>query len=231
MDDFASVAHKDSDSWIDEAAKDLAERDLLALAAMPEKNPDPILEIALDGALTFCNAAARRAFPNILVEGHSHAVLRGMFACIDRLTAGISDEETRIVTAAGSMWEQRFVFHPVSRRVRVFHHDVTALKRLEKENQELKQQLDQLRMQTFHNAQTLDHELRSELNIIIGYAQLLSEAAREKTDLDPAQLTPYIEFAGERISELLDAYTLTTDKDAPVPGGTVDIPLAVLPAV
>ena len=226
MNDFFTYAHDDSaGSWIEDAARDLAQHDILELASLPEKNPEPILELSVDGSLTFCNAAARRDFPGILVSGFDHPVLEGMYRIIDRLSAGQIDELTREVTVDDSVYEQRFVFNTQSRRTRIFHRDITRVKTLERENMELRRLVDVLRYEMFQNAKTVENEIRAELGIVHGYAELLLESTRADGDLDTAELQRYITSAGERIENILEESSLLMNKRAPVPCGDVDIAL------
>ena len=56
-----------------EAAADTLRR----LASFPEQNPDPVIEIERNGAVSYLNPIARERFPDLEREGISHPALDG----------------------------------------------------------------------------------------------------------------------------------------------------------
>ncbi len=52
-----------------------AGQELARLASFPELNPSPILEIDLDGCITYINPFAQKLFPDITEKGVNHPYL------------------------------------------------------------------------------------------------------------------------------------------------------------
>ena len=76
------------------------EAKLVRLASFPEQNPDPVVEIDLDGGLTYLNPIARGKYPDLLTKGLSHPLLEGIEDLIDQLrkvTIGRSSGSGRYV--------------------------------------------------------------------------------------------------------------------------------------
>jgi hypothetical protein len=57
-------------------SEDMLRRDTW-LASFPEKNPNPILEIFLDGQIAYTNPAIRKLFPTLLEQQIDHPYLFG----------------------------------------------------------------------------------------------------------------------------------------------------------
>ena len=55
----------------------IAEEELVRLASFPEHNPNPIVEIDLEGKVTYLNPVAKARFPELEAAGLQHSMLAG----------------------------------------------------------------------------------------------------------------------------------------------------------
>lgn len=60
------------------------------LASFPEQNPDPVIEVDLDGRVTYLNPVAEERFPDLAEKGLSHPLLAELPTIIAALEAGRS---------------------------------------------------------------------------------------------------------------------------------------------
>jgi two-component system cell cycle sensor histidine kinase/response regulator CckA len=101
---------------------------LARLASLTEQNPDPVVELRLDGRVTYFNAEARRSFPGVAAQGMRHPSLQGLESQVEEFMAGRRQPFHRELTLGESVYEQEIAFYPSGRLVRVFSHDITAIK-------------------------------------------------------------------------------------------------------
>jgi PAS domain S-box-containing protein len=106
------------------------------LYSFPEKNPNPILEICLDGKIAYTNPAIRELFPTLLEQQNDHPYLANweeIVAFIRRQPELVLEREVRV----GEEYYQQSI-HLVEefQRLRVYGMKITTRKRLEAEIQE-----------------------------------------------------------------------------------------------
>jgi signal transduction histidine kinase/pSer/pThr/pTyr-binding forkhead associated (FHA) protein len=109
----------------------VSEAALVRLASFPELTPNPILEIDLNGAVTYLNPSAVMQFPEISNAGMKHPILNGL------LPMAISDKNTycnffvREVELGDRIYEQSVHYIAESDLVRSYISDITERKRAE----------------------------------------------------------------------------------------------------
>lgn len=110
--------------------------DFRRLASFPEENPNPVVEIDLDGKVTYVNPQALKHFPNIAEQGIKHYTLRGLDTVIEACRSADS-----LVTIKGygrtvqhdkHMYEQKIMCLPDGGQLRVYFADITKIKEAEK---------------------------------------------------------------------------------------------------
>jgi diguanylate cyclase (GGDEF)-like protein len=111
-----------------EAASDTA---LARLASFPELIPNPIIEMDLEGTITYINPAAATKFPKIREIGKAHPVLAGLLNTIeDRKINSFSRE----IKVDKEVFEQCIHYLPESDLIRTFIvRDITEQKQAEAE--------------------------------------------------------------------------------------------------
>ncbi len=128
----SSITHLKSftqltDADLETAQKHLGEAALVRLSSMPEMMPNPILEMNLDGEITYLNPAATSAFPNLRKE-KNHPLKVGL--SIDFLNDP-NKYYLREVEVGDYLYEQSIHCIPQSQLIRCYLTDITQRKRME----------------------------------------------------------------------------------------------------
>lgn len=111
--------------------KKRAEKKLTWLASFPEKDPVPIIELSLDGRITYINPAGRRQFPEVEVKGLSHPVLFDIYAFVQRFQSENRDGSFREVESSGNYFHQNISLVSNKKLIRVYNIDIGERKRAE----------------------------------------------------------------------------------------------------
>ncbi len=100
------------------------------LVSFPEQNPDPVIEVDLDGAVTYLNPVAQERFPDLAEKGLSHPLLSELPVIIAALEAG-QEWFLRELELDGFSYEQKITIVDGSDLIRIFAPDVTERKQAE----------------------------------------------------------------------------------------------------
>ena len=101
----------------------------LDLASFPEKNPNPVVEIDLEGQVTYANPAALAIFPDLPAAGPAHPFLQGIGPISAHLRDGGAIERDQHCSDA--VYRQAIHRVPGSQVLRLYSVDVTERKRAE----------------------------------------------------------------------------------------------------
>jgi diguanylate cyclase (GGDEF)-like protein/PAS domain S-box-containing protein len=107
------------------------EESLAQLASFPELNPQPVIELDLDGNITYLNLAAKRVFPDLKVGGKDHSSLSGLAIIFEEFLKGTILTTTRDIQSGESIYEQAINYVPEYKRVRIYCRDITERKQME----------------------------------------------------------------------------------------------------
>jgi diguanylate cyclase (GGDEF)-like protein len=111
-----------------EAASDTL---LTRLASFPELIPNPIIEMDLEGSLTYLNPAAGRKFPKLREVGKDHPILAKL---LDAVKNQQGNSFVREVEVEGEIFEQSIHYLPESDLIRTFIvREITEQKQAEAE--------------------------------------------------------------------------------------------------
>jgi len=106
----------------------LAQKRQIRLASFPELNPNPVIEIDWNGNVTYLNPAANELFPEILLDGAEHPILRDIAGAIP-LFEPQKERVLIIETQVNSKhYEQRISYLPDIKRIRSYIIDITERK-------------------------------------------------------------------------------------------------------
>ncbi|MBI3961345.1 MAG: PAS domain-containing protein, partial [Deinococcus sp.] len=113
-----------------------ADEELCRLAAFPEENPHPTLEMDLAGLVTYLNPAARAYFPDLLTAGAQHPILEGLPQVLARLQNTGEKTLVREIMFDTSIYEQHVVLH--GNALQIYLADVTERKQAEQALRQVK---------------------------------------------------------------------------------------------
>ncbi|MGH7999826.1 MAG: EAL domain-containing protein [Brasilonema sp.] len=115
----------------DPALKEASEVALARLASFPELIPNPIIEIDLEGSLTYLNPAAALKFPNLRETGRQHPILAGLLSAVEN---DQKNSFVREVEVDGEVFEQSIHYLAESDLIRTFIvREITEQKQVEAE--------------------------------------------------------------------------------------------------
>ncbi len=113
------------------AERQRAEQRLAYLASFPEQNPNPIMEVGLDGAVRYANPSARRLLPDIDARPLAHPWLADFEAMTRPVREGRAATAVRDVTVGDRSYSQAWSYFPAERFVRIYGLDNTERVRAE----------------------------------------------------------------------------------------------------
>ena len=119
------------------AERKRAEEELTRLASFPKLNPDPVIEIDLDGVATYLNPAARKEFPDLLTGGDKHPVLISLKSALTALQSKKKKYLRTEIELGNKVYEQRLSYIPESRHLRSYIEDITERKQAEEKTKQL----------------------------------------------------------------------------------------------
>ncbi|BCB27460.1 hypothetical protein SKTS_23460 [Sulfurimicrobium lacus] len=110
-----------------------AQEEILRLASHPRLNPNPVIELDLDGSVTYLNPMAEKLFPNLIEMGLKHPVLAGVEELFGDFREGRRSEVVRELMVEGTTFEKHIHYVRESNLVRLQLLDISERKRAETE--------------------------------------------------------------------------------------------------
>ncbi len=104
------------------------ENKLVRLASFPDRNPHPIIEIDLDGNITYINPAASTLFPDLSLGASNHPLVSGLSEWIDEIRQGEQGFAIREIAYDGAVHEQHVSLVKESSLVRLYLFEITKRK-------------------------------------------------------------------------------------------------------
>lgn len=115
----------------DITAQKETEKRLANLALFPQQNPNPVIELKLDGKVSYLNPAALKRFPDMQEKGSGHGlfdVIRPHFGAFHK---GEMNSFMCEIKIGGEIYEQKVYAIPESKLLRIYSSDITERKRTE----------------------------------------------------------------------------------------------------
>jgi serine phosphatase RsbU (regulator of sigma subunit) len=107
------------------------EKNLLRLASFPEQNPSPIIEIDLDGIITYYNPAVLFNFPDFQLLKNEHSILVPFKQHVEKLKSGEIDDYSIEIKHLDKFYTQRARIFKEYQVIRIFNIDITQEKQAE----------------------------------------------------------------------------------------------------
>jgi PAS domain S-box-containing protein len=117
-------------------AKTRAEEAVTRLASFPQMNPNPVVEVDLEGCVSFVNPTAQRLFPDLQHRGPGHPWLVDWAALAAACREGSHEFPAREIKIDGR-WYHQAIHFVAEARIRIYGFDITARKEVEAERERL----------------------------------------------------------------------------------------------
>ncbi len=206
----------------DITAKRLNDDHVKWLAAFPEHDPNPVIEVDLTADnIFYANTDALQRYPDLKTLGLDHPFLAGLKTVARSLVDGEAEVVRREVCADGSWFIQSLCYLPDSDHVRLYCTEITALKRAENQLRQNEETLRAARDQAQQASRSKDnflamlsHELRTPLTpVLMAVGALEHESSlRPEVREELRMMKRNIELETKLIDDLLDLSRITTGK-------------------
>jgi PAS domain S-box-containing protein len=173
----------------------LVEEEIRRLASFPRLNPQPVIESAPSGEVSYANPAADKLFPDLRLLNGQHPLLIGLENIYATFRQGNQTEMVREVAIGESSYENHLYYVPESGLIRITVMDVTERKRAEAALLKLAEELeDKVAARTADLEQArldadqanraksgflsaMSHEIRTPMNGVIGMVDVLQQSS------------------------------------------------------
>ena len=173
------------------------------LASFPILNPDPIIEMDLEGVVYFYNPGAEKAFPGLCQENQGHPLMADLKSFVSSFREMGSKELTREVNLDDRWYQQVIHFVKETKRIRIYMHDITLLKEFEAELIKRATQLEDINKELESFNYTVSHDLQAPLRAIKGFSQIILTEEEGTTAETKRKLAVILDNA-ERMQQLID---------------------------
>lgn len=181
----------------------LEQAELMALFA--ELSPDPIFRFDVQGRIILANNSAHKIFPNRILVGEQAKTILPFFSNYD-IKEIIEREKVISFTTPLDKKYFQFIIDGVKKFnvCQVYGRDITEMKHTERDLKEaLIRAEDAKRLKEFFLAQ-ISHEIRSPLNVIVGYSDLLADELRDEKKAEFGNILRSVKNNSKRLYRTFD---------------------------
>jgi len=195
--DLLSKSHRDYPTVAlpDGETKNTSEIALVRLASFPELTPSPIIEINLDGAITYLNPAAVKQFPTLRKVKLQHPIIANLISSIKQEQKKYFIREVEI---DGRIYEQVIHYIHESNLIRSYIIDITehkrteeALRKIEAKNRALLNAIPDLIFQLSSDGIILDIKPAKDYTLDLPAREVISKNVCEVLPSEVAHQTTY----------------------------------------
>jgi PAS domain S-box-containing protein len=116
------------ESSIDITEKESIEKEIARLASFPTLSPNPVLEVDVDGKMSYANPATEKLFPDLKTAGLSHAFFLDWQSIKESFENKSTTTLEREVKIKEHWYTQQLCLVPQTHQVRIYIRDITELK-------------------------------------------------------------------------------------------------------
>ncbi len=232
----------------------ITEKEIERLASFPELNPNPVVEVDVDGEITYANPATNRLFPDLKKAGLKHVFFFGWRKIKTAFEEKNTDTFGRELRINGRWYHQQFCLVPQTQQIRIYSIDVDELKQTEQARakaqtkleanavmlEEYASQMEELaeqRAQQLQNAERLaaigqtagmvGHDIRNPLQAITSDMYIISEEAKALADCESKQaIMESIESVNQNLNYINKIVSDLQDYTRPLKPNFQDVSLA-----
>ncbi len=182
------------------------QKELKRLAEFPTQNPLPVIEVNGEGIITFANKAVTEILNTLNETDKTPAtILPKHFKTLvtNALKKGEDIEQTEVQLGGRNfLW----IGHPLQKfdLVHFYATDITELKTIEKELIQAKERAEASDRLKNVFIGTISHEVRTPLNTILGYSDLLEIELKDKLSKEEKRQFDIIRKSGDRLKQMVD---------------------------
>lgn len=108
------------------------ENDITRLASFPEQNPNPVIEISIEGKIIYLNPVARNHFPDLIEKQISHDLFSELRHQLSIHHAKELNDFKCELNIGGTTFEQKFFYLEGNNAIRIYSHDISERKQTER---------------------------------------------------------------------------------------------------
>ena len=167
-----------------------AGQEFVRLASFPERSPNPILEMSVEGMLTYLNPAASAQFSELTVGAFEHPLLEGILPLMETLRRTDKKAVAREVTIGNRVFEQYLWYVPETQTLRIYVVDITERKQVERLKDEF--------------VSTVSHELRTPLATIKEFTAIIAEGLAGPVSSSQQEYLGIVAMNVERLERMIN---------------------------
>ena len=181
-------------------------REVDRLADFPRENPLPVVEMNVEGKLLYLNPAGdallkrlhltRKEIDQILPENYRQLIKSALEQGVDISAQEVTLEDMDL------LWTG----HPLKDigLIHFYATDITELKRIQRDLIEARERAEISDRLKNAFLGTISHEVRTPLNVILGYSDLLVSTSEDRLSAEEREFLQAIKDSGERLKHLID---------------------------
>ena len=175
-------------------------KELERLCSFPETNPNPVIEVILEGEITYVNPAAETLFPDLPDQQRKHPLLNDLPSVRKDLQRDQTQSVIRTVEVKDDYYQEIISFDSDEEHLRIYAHNVTEQKELEGQLQQAQKMEAIGRL-----AGGIAHDFNNLLTVIGGYADLLHNQSEKPANIEQSArvISETVEKASKLTQQLL----------------------------